>query len=403
MGSVIRRVKLLNIEEGKKLPYKARSTLIEIREGTNTYRWKSPIRIQTQQYLKAKAKIPSEISIFSPMGIAHYLLGLEKMQKLLTSNEYASRQIYKLRVVNATFLHFPIRSFLFQPSTQAREYLGQNPIIAERFMRLIINFAREAGFNTVLIPFLDMPLNDWLRLYEKIVNEYYDVFAHIVPVIPIKLEPSYLEKLIVELKNKFIETDIIQLMGFIYTRYRTAPISHEVIWENLKEENVAILLTNVERNISFLNDISGLHYESFVLGDIFSPKITRFYGGKSKPIEHRIRFFNRSYLTVNTLSNIFLEKRINTLVEELKAVYSTDYEEMVQEAIINYKEAENDEKKYAILNAISKIHETVMSNIEFETTSKFVERGETEEYVRQKEILKKSLEKVLPIKLNHYF
>ncbi len=402
MGSVIRRVKLLNFDEGEKLRYKARSVLIETREGTTTYKWKSPIRVQNQQYLMAKAKIPSEIPIFSPIGVAHYVLSQNKLQKLLTSNEYARRQISKLRTVHATFLHFPIRAFLFQPSIEGREYLGQNYSMAERFIRLIINFAKETGFNTVLIPFFDMPLNDWLRIYDKTVNEHYEDFAHILPVLPINLKALYLEKLIREIKKHFIETGVIQLIGFIYTRYRTAPISHEILWENLKDEDIAILLTNVERNISFLDDISGLHYESFILGDLFSPKIT-FYGRSTKPIEHTLRFFNRPRLTVNTLSDIFSERGINALLEELKTVYSTDYKEMVEQAIINYKEAENNEKKYAILNSISKVHETVMSSKEFEITSEFVEKGETREYINQKEILKKSLERLLPEKLNHYF
>ena len=45
--------------------------------------------------------------------------------------------------------------------------------LAERFLDIIIKFTIDAGFNTLVIPFFDMPVGEWIRIYDRIFNSYW--------------------------------------------------------------------------------------------------------------------------------------------------------------------------------------------------------------------------------------
>jgi len=403
MGSIIRRIKLQNIDEGTKILYRTRRLSLKLKESNNSYTFETPLRAYNQQELKAKATVPTEIPLKSAMGVADFRVNKDTLNKFLTENTTASNKLRNLSRLNTIFSHFPLRTFLMQPTTSGSSgmtYITSNSTLTKQFLRLIAQFTIEAGFNTLTIPYLALPVSKIERIYEDFSNYSIQNNLELIPTLDLSSDNRRLENLLRIIKEKFVETDQLKLLGLIYRPYHNCPVSYDLIWNYINNLDIGVVLFGVDRYLTNMSEISGPHFKSFVLGDIFSLKVVGYFGGgKDKPVESKIRFFCRNDLEVKRLLRITQNSnQFKNILDELEEVYSKDYKN-VKKAIINFKEAQNDDDKFKSLSAITKVHESVMSNKEFNNLSVYVKNNETKDYLYEKPILKKSLVKISQHKL----
>jgi hypothetical protein len=95
-----------------------------------------------------------------------------------------------------------------------------------------------------------------------------------------------------------VETERIQSIGILYEPVRKAIGSYDILWEYFKDQNVALLLSDITRYNPNLNNISPSHLNEFIIGDLFMPKVYAGGGSNKKELHvaSKLRVFNKKPL-----------------------------------------------------------------------------------------------------------
>jgi len=389
------RVKLENIdEEQKKYVYHTR--MLRIKIGTSK-EIKTPIRSVTNSEINAKAQIPAEVPIHADIGLVNIKLGAGSRRNIIS---FLRKNSVFNRVVDTAYYnlikmqHFPISVVLVQPSRSAIQLLEEQKM-KETFIRMVTTLQINLGLRIITIPWIRLTPQDLHNVVKDIKNEHPDL--EVMPILDL-LEPDYLEKYLKELGLYYKESQELQLLGVLYkTIDRNIP-SYEVLWKNVHDKDIATFLIDVRRYgaSNIVPEVASPHYAEFVFGDIIA-RYVPFAGGGSessekrrkreKPIDAKLKFFDKDRLTVEALRNI--KERDIAWVEKIASTFGN--EKTVIEALENYQEAQGNRKKMGILEAISKVHEYKESLNEFKKSQKFIEKGESMEYIDEKYALRRIL------------
>lgn len=386
------KITVKNIDEKIGL-YSTRTLRIKIRGKTI----ETPYRALTHQELNAKNDIPEDVLLYSHFSVIYRKFSLREVkEKFLGSNKYLHNLISFLEEYRRRMQHFDFIFSFLQPYESALEA----SLLKDKYIRIAVRVQIEAGFKCISIPWVRMPPKEFLstiKQHKRVLGEEYQV----VPVVDIRENPKDL-KPIFEYVREASVTGELAFLGIIHHPVREALASYDLAWEMLKESDLCILLLDVKRVEEDLNDISSVHLNEFVLGDIISLETTRVFGKKKdskvstrrvsrrkKPIEEKLRIFDQRELRVPILLE-FMQS--SDWIDEVTKYFDRSQE--IREILENYKEAEGDKQKTKVLNAISRVHEFLASESEMETSQKFISKNEAEEYIKEKSTLLRALRSV---------
>jgi hypothetical protein len=342
----------------------------------------TPFRVLTNGDLNAKAKMPSEIALPSPISGIQKQLTQNDVNKILNENKYSEGLIGKLENELERMQLSQIGYPLIYPAQSAISKILVNDRIKNTFLRRLFSIQHQAKMPMLSVPWLDYTPEKAIAAYKTIINSTEE---ELIFFIPAKIPPTNMEKISKFLVNQ-VETERIQSIGILYEPVRKAIGSYDILWEYFKDQNVALLLSDITRYNPNLNNISPSHLNEFIIGDLFMPKVYAGGGSNKKELHvaSKLRVFNKKTLTVNPIERYSEELWINDVLANIN-------DQHIETKLRNYQEAENNSEKYNILNSIAKVHEFVSSSEEFKNSQEFIAKNEIPDYINEREILKESL------------
>ena len=373
------RIRLKNVDsDTSKLFYNARS--VDITPGSRAI--KTPLRALSNGDLRAKAQVPSDITLASEIAGYHRQISGPESQKLLEGNLFPSTLTNELENSSQKMQHSDIIIPFLQPTKTAFDNVLTSYDIKIKFLRKLFRIQQEAKMNILCVPWLNFTSTQYVKIIDLITSH-----ESIEPIFYFdsKAKPENLKRIVDHL-IPLIESERIHFLGILYHPVRDALTSYDVLWESLNEKNVAILLADVERANPNLKNLSASHINEFILGDVFLQKV--FSRGKPSPKKYdlyeKFKVFNKNNLTIEGIGNYKDESWKDIILEDF-----VDPE--IKNTIEHYKEARDDPDKFSILKYISKVHEFTASSNEFEKSRVFIDKEESEVYIEEKQFLKSAL------------
>ena len=353
---------------------------------------KTPFRALTNADLSAKRNVPLETSLYSPIACIHKPLNAKNSLQILTENEFPQKLIRSLENSSQQMQHSQIILPLIQPASTAIKGHLQSGRAKDKFLKNLITIQKLAHLDNICIPWLDYPTNKMPGKYQTILDGSDDNFTFLIDP---SIKPSELAK-IAQFFREQIDTGRIHILGILYQPVARVINSYNVLWDIFKEKDVALMMVDIDRYHQDFNNLSPSHLNEFILGDLFVPRV--YPGGgfsdqnpgkerKKRQVDERLRIFNSSTLTVTPIANYSDDSWLDLVRTEMS-------EEGILNKLQHYKEAQEDAKKYNVLNSISKVHEFLSSTKEFEQSQKFIAKEESKAYIEEKVTLNSALKSV---------
>lgn len=390
------KVKLQNLDDPSRSYFDARNLAIQISSKTI----ETPFRALSNSELSTKANVPSEIVLPGEIAGIHEDLSEVNVKDILTDNPTNEKLIKIIENYRHRMQHSEMIFSLLQPCKKARDLHLKNPDSKEKFLDLNLLLQKLAKFDILCVPWVNYNSSKTAIQSIKRIEKNFD--EELIFFLDVNSKPLILEE-ISKYLNELVDIDRIHFIGVLYESPDKVVGSYYTLWNQFKEKDVAIILANIPRiNENFYN-ISSLHLNEFILGDIFLPKQQKFFAKKltdeekKKPIKpvqmkvrEKIQIFNRDNLTISSIAT----QKNDSWIENMG---KTIGDLKIKQIIENYFEAENDLKKFKVLNSISKVHEFIESTNEIKKSKNYIKKSETVEYIKEKEILEKSLKKSIAV------
>ncbi|MBA2858283.1 hypothetical protein HNP93_000984 [Methanococcus maripaludis] len=389
-------VKPRNIDETDHYFYRARTTKLRLGSSKSIT---TPIRAINNSELNAKGHVPTIKELKPEIGGLFFKLSTSTSKNARNIDDFVhTNEGYKkvLQAVNTKLLqtwHYFLTYVVLQPTKDAIQRL-KNTHSVESFLRmqalLQINDLDEVSLDVVTIPWLNLSSKEFIETHKRCLN--YCPHKNIMPILdPSCDEKTFLE--ILEYLDSYEGTDMLNILGVLYKPVTSNRANYDKLWKIFHEKNICIVLMDIDRALIKSNDVSGLHHCEFVIGDVLSLHIgnppvfkneeTEDGVKKQKPpIETELKFFSREDLKVLRLNEL---KRCNKLW--MDDIIETIGAKSIEKALLNYTEAENDEKKKEVLRSISKVHEFKNSCEEFVNSQKYINQGDSLSYIQEKKTL----------------
>ena len=387
------KVKLNRNPEERELFYTTRSLDIRPDRGPPI---QTPQRGLTQPELDAKALARYPLPLSSAISGVSRTLNSGEVASLLTDNEFSENQISSLDNLSQRMQHSSLTFAVLQPSMSAVANTLTQDKYRDKFLRMNMAIQQQSGMQMVTVPWVEYSSKAALECFETITRD-----ADFEPVffLDTRTEPQRLREICDFIKQK-IRTDEIHFVGLIHRPIRTTLASCDELWSCLKDEDVALILTGVERYDPNLRDISGIHMNEFILGDILLTEVRRRYvkpENSKKPrntgrfpvsgVGSALRAFDKEELVVRQLRELSQASLADEVARELG-------DGRFKVPIENYLEAGTDERKYDIVKGILRTHEFVASQRELNRSREYISAGDTDSYLSEKEVLGNSLRAV---------
>ena len=392
------RVKLLDTYEKDAAKYFYRTRHLRLEHHGAIF--ETPLRALNNTDFNAKATAPSIAVLRSPISGIFKNLNRGEVEDLLTTNSVAERMIASIEAFSQKMQYSDYVFADIQPPRNAIETILASDKTKEKFLRIAFKIQKEAGMKYISVPWLRLSTERTLEEYRRIEHE-----SEEEPVffLDCAADPSQLKE-ISDYLSTLVDTERIHIVGVRYTPARKAIASYDALWEAFRDRNVAVILSDVPRFEQDAGNLSGVHMNQFVLGDILSPKVSRnrpkgikedsaSQGNVAReaideeelpPVQadiHSIlRFFDRKSLTVNPILGEPRERWVERVLMDLD-------EPQAKLALEHYQEAAVDDDKLRALNAFSRVHESVSSEKEFAVSRELIGKGEAEEYIKGKTVL----------------
>jgi hypothetical protein len=285
---------------------------------------------------------------------------------------------YRLRMQHSDIIFSAI-----QPTKTALEVINHDESLVSQFVRMSIRAQQMAGFETITIPWVGVGVRKSIEIYNDIEKNLENELVFFVDV----SNPYGLEE-IVNYFRELNEIGRINFVGVIYGSPRKNWPSYDILWRNLKDADIAVIVADTERYEN-LRHLSGLHLQEFIFGDIFALETKKVYKGRKeeKDVGRLLKFFNRSNLQVLPIGDTGSD-----VVEDVVKEFSDD--EKIKTALENYEEAKRDDDKLSVLLSISKVHEFLTSRDEFDISREYIDKSETKDYIEEKETLNEFLKRI---------
>jgi hypothetical protein len=391
------RVKLQNLDDSSRSYFDARTLEIQISSKTTI---ETPFRALSNNELSAKASIPSEIVLPGEIAGVHEDLSEAAVKDILTDHPTNEKLIKSIENYRNRMQHSEMIFSLLQPGKHARDLHLTDPASKEKFLDLNLLLQKMANYNTLCVPWVDYDSPKTAIQSIKRIENIFD--EELIFFLDTAWKPIFLEE-VSEYLIELIDAGRIHFIGVLYEPPDKKIGSYYTLWKKFREKDVAIILANLPRiNENFYN-ISSLHLNEFILGDIFLPKQPKFFSKKkteeekTKPtppfkieVKEKIQIFNPEQLTLSSLGT----QQNDSWIENMSKVIG---DPQIKKIIENYFEAETNLKKFKTLNSVSKIHEFIESTKEIKKSKNFIKTGESVEYLNEKEILNKSLKKTIAV------
>ncbi|MBB6067856.1 hypothetical protein [Methanococcus maripaludis] len=387
-------VKPRNIDETDSYVYRARTTKLKIGSSKSII---TPIRAISNSELNAKQQIPTIKPLEPEIGGLIFKLttsSFRNIDSFINTNE-GYKKI--LRSVNTKLLqmqHYFLNYVVLQPTIGAIQWLKDTKSV-DAFIRmqlaLQITDLDFVSLDVITIPWLNLSSKEFIETHKMCLK--YSADKEIMPI----LDPSCDEEKFLEILrylDTYDETGDLNILGILYKPVKSYRANYDRLWKIFHEKNVCIVLMDVERTIMQSKNVSGLHHSEFVVGDVLSlfvspsrpvDKKEKTETGTEKqepPIENKLKFFSKNDLNIITLNK--LKKNNKLWIDE---IIESVGNKSIENALLNYNEAETDKKKREILNYITKVHEFKNSCDEFVNSQKYINQGDSLSYIQEKKTL----------------
>lgn len=359
----------------------------------------TPIRAATSYEYRMKSKVPTDISIENQISINIESLNHSLFNKFLTTNGFFSQLLKKIDFSNRLSQYSDVNLVLIKPTVTPKRDSDTNEIIIEspmnilknnrtlrdRFIRFLIRIHQELNINPVSIPFLELPFSEYKNITHEITQSLENI--NIEPIFFVDMRYYEFESTIDWLVNQLQS----KAVGIYYRPFRSVPLSYEVL-SNYVDRDIVFISTQTSRYDSSYEDISTMHYLPFIGNDIYAVTTPRPFYKKET---------NRERASRDKIRSIRLFDRESLSLKQIQSAASTidDYiyeyreDDIVSDILGNYREANVDDAKLTVLRAFSKISELNASSSEFSKFQKFIGENSTNDYVQEKQILQRTLQK----------
>jgi len=383
----IERVKILEIDDSLKLLQPTRAIEIKTNKGITI----TPNRCATSYEFYRKAELPTEITVDNPVSIYNKKLTGKEVENLLTTNEEYGKQLKSIEKVDRITEYSTLHASTFQLAESSST--GNSPMETlkegenlDKFLRFLIDMQNEAMHDIVSIPALNLPLNT-LKKELKNANDAIRKLNK-QPLFSIDLKYDKFKEILDYVESEF-QTNFINL---IYRKKRDYPQHYDHL-RNFARKDIAFIMTDVNR-IDFDHEgLSTMHYMPFLGNDLFAVETPGLAIPKKNTVPKpknitNLKILKEDELTIKSIidndvsSKKILDQIGNPLANDLDLNLS------------NIEEAKTDNKKYKILNALTKIQELKVSSEEFTKLTIHVRERSSKDYVKSKINLEQRISKI---------
>ena len=378
----IERVKVMEIDDSFELLQPARA--IEVR--TDRGRVYTPNRCATVYEFNRKSEVPASVSITNPITVYGKRITGRDVHDLLNANNWFGAQVRRLeraaRITEYSSLHVPVFELARTSSVgpAPREILRDEKN-RNRFLKQMISLQDDAGYGIVSIPHLELATEDVKSVMRKADAAIRKLGRQ--PLFSVDMRHAGFAELL-----DYLVRDLQAVM--VNLRYgKRRDFSQEYLHlEKLADKDVAFLMTGVARADSDHEDLPTMHYMPFLGNDLFAveappPAISP--DDKPKNIAN-LKALHRDELTILPVT----DPRMSDLA--VLDLEGNPISEDLHLHLRNVTEAARDAKKYAIINAITRIQELLGSTAEFSEMADHVRERSSRDYVKSKKGLERRLQ-----------
>ena len=411
-------------------PYAYPSRKVEI--ATSAGRVATPNRAATLYEYNKKATVPTNIPLDNAASLAVKRPNAATLEKFLEENGVARRWGREMRSAADRMSYSALSAYLVQPTTtdvpppkkngkRPKEpaapsgiaYLRSSPAKLERFLRMLIQLQVDSGLDVVAVPHLGLPMSEYKDTARKISSAA--AAAGMEPMFAFDLEYQKRGDKFEEAMSFLVRDVGARLVAFPNRSYTTVPLSYDVL-AGYAESDVAFVSFDTDRSYRGSNPLSKMHSFPFIGTDIYAIKTPRFVPGASDgqatgasdgqatgasgggsdgqatgasgggSALDSVKFFEPSSLTIRPSAERAIDP--DALLGEIGERGNARLRGILEE----YGSMGDDTDKIGVLSSVSKVHELKSSTAEFASLRKWIDRGETAEYVKEKPRLESTLD-----------
>lgn len=373
----IEQIKIIELDDSLELLQPTRAIVIKTNKGSTI----TPARCVTSYEFNRKSELPTEISIDNPVSSYNKKLTGAEVRNLLTTNEEYGKQLKAIEKVDRVTEYSILHTSTFQLYETSSTGMAPIDILKEsenlkKFLRFIIDMQCEANHDIISIPSLNLPLDE-LKKILTMANSAIEKLGK-QPLFSLDLKYEKFNDIIDYTVSEF-QANFINL---VYRKKRDVPQHYDHL-RKFARENIAFIMTDVNRIDFEHEDLSTMHYMPFLGNDLFaveSPPLSIPKKGvppKPKNITN-LKILKDNELTIKPItdSDVSATKILDQIGNPLS--YDLDLD------LSNINEAKFDNKKYKILNALTRIQELKASTKEFLKLADHVKERSSKDYVKSK-------------------
>jgi hypothetical protein len=389
----INQIRLKEVDDSFTLLQPSRT--IEIKTDLGSI--KTPNRGITGYEFNRKKTIPSELEINNPFSVYSKKFTSGEITRLLTTKRTGiqlpkeSEFSHQIKLIEKaqhgaeySLLHlcaFSIASTATYGPTPM-EILSKNNNLVD-FITLVLEMQIEAGNDVISIPHFNIPLSNLKKILTSIDRDLEKIGS--IPFITIDLRYAKFPELL-EFITSELNSNIINLT---YRKYRETRPNYKELQKYVRK-NIAFVLTEIERIDFEHQNLSTMHYMPFLGNDLYAidlppPNIQKPNAPPKTRNIANLRIFDSNDLTIVPLINQTISN--STILEQMG---SENYE-FLAEKLNSIGEASNDNTKYDIINAITKVHELTVSSQEMNSLQSHIDQRSSKDYVQSKLKFEQSL------------
>ena len=390
----------------QKSPYVYPTRRIEIE--TSEKRIYGPTRAATLYEYNQKSEIPTNIPLDNEISISVKKLNKNKLEKFLKGNGLYASWSRQLTEAQDRMKYSPFCAHIIQPTItnikkkekdgtiteidSGADFLRKNSRERARFLRLIIKMQADAGLDVITIPYLKLPLSEFKELVKAVTKQLHTENREPMFVFDLNYQ-KWGDKFQDAMDFLMKKTDT-KLIAFPNHSFASSAVSYDILSEYV-ESDVAFFTFDVERAYRVGDSLSKMHSQPFLGSDVYSIETPRYFPpsdeSDSEPYEKTkdsINFFNPDNLLIEPSQTRIKNRK--KILEEIEQVDN----KWLQKILGDYDNIKNEQDKIYVINAISKVHELKSSNKEFDIVQKRIKSEESKEYVKEKQYIEGTLDKL---------
>jgi hypothetical protein len=370
---ILEDVKLVDIEQNYNNSIYFRSRIVKITTDQGSFL--TPKKVVTRSEHIARSNVPLSKHLPLDTAIDFRLLENSSVQDILNNSNSSEKLLKLTKQFNNITNRAIFRLSIFQPPLNTLSSLINETKL--RFANMQAEYFQEKLDNEIItFPFLNLGLSD----YKEFINEKYNQKKDnsLIFVLDLQLEKKYLQALLEHLIFK--EQPLIIIL--IYKDWQKAIPQYDLVHSYFEKEHVAFFMVQVEREDQ-ISHTSNLHSLTFGGGfDLVSLMQSRGYSSNEKLDLNKVRFFDPASLSINNIENILINSNRNIMEEfNLPKDNYNDYF-YIKKILNGYRGALINKKKFEILYALARTHETITSYDIFEKSKEKIKMKELNEYIK---------------------